>query len=392
MNDLCEDTQRHIVSLCDASTVEALAKTSKIWPDIIRTSVLSFCGPINGNTFSGETFVRNGPCFMPNLSIVHINALHVIDGLTALNLTKVRQYKNGLKLFLNLQILDDQIASFIESHTWGSIILLRRGSDFSSFSRPLLCRTKKMVCFAEDFVYTKPETLEHLVLTGFEINTYSAIFQSLFQFKLHTLKLYGFLTNAAIVSCTMLKMPSLKNLLLNNEAICDWQHAPTLQSMFPNVESFAIRTSNLLNTDLMFFNFKLWPHLKRLDFENNYTAMIHAMYDIWPKSLETFRILNCRHIYMDMGPQLRDLSISISPEWLPFKLPFFVEKYPLLTRLYISLDGYLTNEQLQCFGLLTDLKHLTILELTFKERISHVVTQMLNQVRSLCPNVLVKKI
>jgi Leucine-rich repeat (LRR) protein len=160
--------------------------------------------------------------------------------------------------------------------------------------------------------------------------------------------------------------------------------------MFPNLESFSIQMSNLLRSDLPNFDFCLWPNLKSLNFEKNH-ALELTNYQ-WPKSLETFRVVNCGLNVLPDLPNLKDFSWTVAPEWLSFFLPVITKKFPHLERLYLSMNTYAHDKHIEYFVCLSLLKKLTLIEITFKELLGFTVQRFLNKIRNLCPNILIKSV
>ena len=394
MNELCEDTQRLVVEYCNDTAISALSKTSTIWPELIKTSKLSFVGPVNGHTFSSETFKTNGPCVMPYVITIIIDDHGLIDGLNALQIESLKAYKTkSLKLILHLSVLDDAYCAFIRAHEWASVVVLHNSNYQSNFQDFIKIKTKKVVAMVTDFFLFQIDGLEHLVLSGFQACSYAQEFNRLFDHKLHTLRLFGVLTDEAINYCATRRMPTLKNLFLHNEAVCNWHNASVLQLMFPNLESFALRISNIVRSDLPNFKFDLWPNLKGLNLERNHTLDL-TNYE-WPKGLESLRIVDCTFSkFLDVGPQLKDLSISCVPGVFKELSAFLALKCPRLEVLYVSFKDFCIDyeDNLESFRNLAKITTLSKIDITFYEKFDISVQRLLAKVRSLCPNALVKTV
>ena len=323
MNDLCEDIQRHIVGFCDSPDVESLSRVSSLWPAITASSKLHYDGPFNGHTFAHFTVLENGPCYMPFVQTIFLDAPGLEEAIGALHLGSLNAYKKkSLELVFNLHVMNDAYCDFINAHEWASVVILSNGAPLFQHTKNIVLHTKKIVSTVLDYGCVSTVGLEHLILSGFDRCTYSQLLLSLFSLQLTTLRLYGALTDTAVLDCASQRMPSLRHLYLHNEGICDWGDAKTLQRMFPNLESFSIQTSNLLRSDLPNFDFALWPNLKSLNFEKNH-ALELTNYP-WPKTLETLRIVNCGLNVLPDLPNLKDFSWTVAPEWLSFFLPVVV--------------------------------------------------------------------
>jgi hypothetical protein len=400
MNELCEDTQRHIIRLCGKKDVKSLSNTSKIWPFLIRTSILGFSGPINGTTFDRRTFEEHGPVFMPHVTTVVVDSYDVIEGLEALQLHTIRR---PLNLVVNLNVLNDPIAILLSTIKWSSVTLKRVYAmlTYRYLHSSFLLQTESLSANALDFDNLQLSgllnTLRSLTLFGFDNGTYSNTFIKIFSLKLESLELYGVLTDAAIYEAvsTVGTLPTLKTLRLNNEGICSWVQARQMQSFFPNIEHFSLRSSNLLRSDLDDnFDFSLWPHLKSLDFNNNYTLNISNFQ--WPP-LESLKILNCKVLpsmdicvnkkssltnFLSINACITELSINCYPSTIKE-----ISGLPHLKKLHLSLLSYLRSDLLADFSFLSKLE---LLQITFQEKLE--VSVYMKNIRRLCPNTLVQQV
>jgi hypothetical protein len=376
--------------MCGLQEVEALKKTSAIWPQIIETSILSYSGPQNGTTFSSATYRLNGPCFMPHLIFVKIDALDLIDGLEALDLvgSAIKHKSRVLHLIVDTIMLTKPVMNIIGLVPWASISVERHYIDPNRL-QGLSLNTLKLSINAELFQHLViSKQLKTLILFGFNSCTYARAFETVFNFDLEYLEMFGVLTDTAIANAPFYRMQSLKHLHFHNEGVLTWIDAPKLQSMFPNVESFSIRSSNLICLDLSSrFDLSMWPNLTEINLEKNYTLDLRVFE--WPPNIKSLRILNALNNCMYsrsfkdsiFNLPLERLSVSSNSDNVSV---FGVSNLPLLKHLHIFLLTFLRPEHIKNF---LQLAHLQILEITFQEKFDAI--SYLKKIRQICPNTLV---
>ena len=396
MNDLCEDIQRHIVRHCNRADALALRSTSAIWPNIIDTSILSIAGPVNGTTFSSATLEVNGPIFMPHVNTVIIDADGLLDGLEAL---KLRTLKRDVDLIVASSRFLFECSLFVSTHSWRSVTInssLMNMWAIHSVStldglNGLAIDTHELKVYAEEFLNVRPsQRLRRLTLHGFSHSDYANVFEHIFNFKLDFLELFGVLTDTAVRLCAAQPLESLTELRLHNEGICEWTYAAKLQTLFPNVAAFALRSSNLIRSDFYGkFDLLKWP-LRHLDLENNmtldYDSKTHDSKSRWDflegLQLESLRIMKCSRYKMPLVAVIGLKTLSISCH--AANLRSLVFAHPALKCLHIQLISFLQREHLQEFEAL---RHLDYLEITFNERFE--VPRHLAAIRAICTCTLV---
>jgi hypothetical protein len=169
--------------------------------------------------------------------------------------------------------------------------------------------TQELICHSLD--YYNNVFIGLLKLTLFNVSSFlaedlSAIQKALQEKHLKSLELNGILTDA-LISRMHFKSHSLTRLYLHFQGVCNWDTARCLQTSTPNIEYFGLRSSNLMSHQLDNFDWSLWPNLKGLDFENNYTLV--GQINV-PKTLKKLYIAFTKAI-VDLPEGLEDFSSNV---------------------------------------------------------------------------------
>ena len=275
--NLNEDVEKVIASFCGPCEAAQLANVSKNWRHAVLNTKLHFEGPSNGNTLSTLTCLANGPVNMPHVQHITLNDQSNTNlfkkclDLAGPQLPDLRRrWHPSLELFLTysfeLTNLKDSLKNILFSLIYFKCTYYGATVDFH-------LNTQELICHSIDYCNNVFEGLHTLTLfnvTSLVAEDLLAIQKALQEKQLKSLEINGLLTDA-LISRMHFKSNSLTRLYLHYESICTWDTAQVLQKCMPNIEYFGLRSSNLMLYQLENFDWHLWPNLKGLDFENNYT-------------------------------------------------------------------------------------------------------------------------
>lgn len=135
---------------------------------------------------------------------------------------------------------------------------------------------------------------------------------------LEALQLWGLLTDDAMID---LKTNwTIRVLDLHYQGVCNWHNAQDLQRACPNLESFSIVSSNLLKSHLDLFCWPLWPSLRSLNLEHNYTLQSNTCIQ-WPRGLQelfvAFTNINGPHS-MPFGLTKVSCNLELTDAWFQY--------------------------------------------------------------------------
>jgi len=309
MNTLCEDIERHIVSFCGEDSVASLRNVSKAWRAATQEARLFYHGPINGTTFSSRTFSEHGPVFMPFVTEIQLleqwapDTLRVAIG--ALHLT-VGHRKRVLDLHINREFLEScpsDVFQFLTSIHWHSIQSDCAVVDF--FHAENMNVGIQTLIQSDNFKVTNEITI---VYFGTCPTISQLASQKAFALGPRSIVMYGVLTDDA-----MTRLPvnhNLQRLCLISEGCCEWINAKDLQRACPNLEALSILSSNLIDTDFDHFDWSLWPRMRSLNVEHNYTLRGHKVN--WPSNLEELYVAYTEIRSPELLPRcLKQLSCNL---------------------------------------------------------------------------------
>jgi hypothetical protein len=330
MDLICEDLERHIVTFCDVDTVGSLYNVSASWRRATQEARLHFSGPINGSTFSASTYSNHGPVYMPFVSEIYLmeqwNPDTLRAAIGALDLTRGHR-KRMIDLHMNHDFLDscpEDVLNYLTAIPWNTV-----HSDCAVVDS---FRAQNMNVGIQTLVKSSNFQVVNEITTVYfgTCPTFSVLAsQKVFLTGAKSIVMYGVLTDDA-----MSKLPvnyNLERLCLVSESNCDWIHAKDLQRACPNLKAFSILSSNLIDRDLDNFDWSLWPSLKSLNVEHNYT--FRGVKVNWPKGLQ-------------------ELYVAYTEIRVPDSLPTCTTIQQLSCNLYLTNNwyAYIRSKQLRAIS------------------------------------------
>lgn len=402
--DLPEDVEQLIASMCETRERQALRSTSTSWRLAVDLSedCNDEANSINGHTLSLASILKNGPVYMRCLKTIDLTQGHpcelVFDALEALNLGVLK--KRQVSLYFNYDFcLDQRFLDFMASRRWHTILqtFSFRPIDQVPVALPIQVNAQKAILRGQHFLlfqFKGPlESLElvdssELPLFGPERAAQECqILHKAFSSNTSSLCLHGILTDMSMKSLERARPNyELVSLELHFQGICTFSSASSLQRMCPNLKALKIKASNLTSTTMAYFDWLLWPHLKSLDLEHNYTLETFQL----PRGLETLRVAftgirSLRQLYLDSGVQysgLTSLSLDVSPLLYSDTMDF-IQNHSGLQKLYLNLKNFMPKTiDIQRWSMF---KNLQALELFFRQGLG--INGFLTQIRQVCPNV-----
>lgn len=335
--DVCEDIECVIASFSNINDAAALKYVSHAWNRAALTAPLAFSGPLNGDTFSLQTLRTHGPRPMPFVRRVLLECrpndvlpAELLDALRALEPTLRPKFKRRYEAAITInrdflvkaQDTAPAVVAWLETIAWDLLVW-----DGQPGTRGLKATTKEACMDAASYLewtnLTVTHTLTLIDYTNNEGRSISAV-QKAFSAPIATLNLFGVLTDRAMGSLALLDRPnkSLASLMLLHQGCCTWDPALVyhLQRACPGLRKLAIQGSNLIRKDLTSFNWTLWPQLRVLNLENNFTL---AAVDNWPMGLTGLLVANTglnSPALLPVEPTLQTLScnMTVSQEWLTY--------------------------------------------------------------------------
>ena len=308
---LNEDVERLIASFCDEQDAKSLYKVSKIWRHAVTTAKLPFEGPSNGDTLSFMSSYGRGDAFMPHVTkiVLHEFATNINSFYNSLlrsgpQLPDIRKRWRPMLEIESSEPLMDEIKDHLETLHFSTVYIKSEGGY-----KPMVFSTEEAIMHSRDYVYNAFKGLRALRI----YNTWqarlpedlAAINKALSECGLRTLEITGIMTDD-VMSRLALRSGTITNLSLHYQGLCDWKFANRLQSSMPNIEYFALRSSNLTTSHLDNFSWDMWPNLKGLDFENNLTLCGPIKV---PAGL-TKLYLAFTHAFVEQLPELEDYSTN----------------------------------------------------------------------------------
>jgi hypothetical protein len=389
---LPEDVEQLIASMCETRERNSLACVNRNWryavslAEDFNDESLS----VNGHVLSIASILQNGPVFMRCLKVIDLTNASpcelVYEALHALQIHKLR--RRELSIYYNSDFcLDKQFLEFLASKTWTTA--LQTSARYHRINdQDVLLGARNVHLRAQhlgNYIFSAPLEKLEIIDDNF-INQDQNVCQRAFSTPTKTLCLHGILTDQAMLQLNTLKRnPSIQTLELHFQGICTFQYAQCLQRQCPNIRSLKIRASNLTEKNLAYFDWTLWPGLKTLDFEHNYTLNTFMM----PRGLEHLRIaftgirsLRTLYALSDVDYSgLTSLSIDASP--LLDDTIDFMSAHSGLQRVLLNLKNFMPKTiDIQRWSMFSGLEGL---ELFFRQGLG--INVFLNQIRKACPNV-----
>lgn len=388
MELLCLDLERHIASFCDHWTLDSLSNVSKGWRHAVETAPVNIEGPINGDTFSFFTASRFGPVYMPFVNTIVLEyrfseaPKNLLECLAALKLHTFKKRK--LALHISSAVLDafgPQLHAFLATISWASISALDHVSihlrahtahlSSYSWSQSTLVGLKKL--FLIDMI--KNEDLSVICVR-----------KAFLAPELEHLCLYGVLTDTAMLDLP--RSTSLKDLECHYEGVCTWTNIRPLQLACPELRSFSIISSNLLKVHLDLFCWSLWPYLKRLNVEQNYTLNLNNGPIHWPPSLTELFVAYTNITgpsFMPLGLTKISCNLELTDLWLKYLTS------NALTSISATMKHYIKNSSIESsfWSLVHQNGHLQRLAVHHMEFFRQ--DELINNIKSTINNTLVLK-
>ena len=152
------------------------------------------------------------------------------------------------------------------------------------------------------------------------------------------LTFYGVLTDALLQ--TIPWAPHVRTLRLVHQGLLSWKTWPIAASKFPSLECLAIQGSNLVFQDFDYFDWTCWPHLTRLDLEDNWTLK-H-----WPHLPPALSELRVARTGLTIPPReyfdLNTLSCTVaSSSTCPWKNRISHSK----SLVYLEIEGHVNGHE-----------------------------------------------
>jgi hypothetical protein len=376
---LNEDVEKVIASFCDEQDAKNLYRVSKIWRHAVNTAKLPFDGPSNGNTLSFmSSYGREALMPHVNKIVLHEFATNTFSFYKCLlragpQLPDIRKRWRPMLEMECSEPLIDEIKEHLETLRFSTVYIKNDGLGY----KPMVFSADEAIMHTRDYVYNAFIGLKALRI----YNTWqarlpedlAAIEKALGECSLRTLEVTGILTDD-VMSRIVMRSSSITNLSLHYQGLCDWKFAHKLQNSMPNIEYFALRSSNLTAGHLANFSWNLWPNLKGLDFENNLT--LHGPIQV-PAGLKKL-YLAFTHAFVEQLPELEDYSTNT--------YFFELKKLKAIKRLRIHLLAFWNDAySLESFEGL----EATQLSILFKDFFSD---QCFSAVRKILPNCAVTKL
>lgn len=232
-------------------------------------------GPINGHTFSVKTFQENGPVYMPfvtriDLSWVTHKRDDIVVGIRALRLHQcdrpITVY--ATKTSLETEGLPDLLLGIPEIE---SFVYLDEAPT-SVFLNPLRPwkATMNALSFGVMNVWPKQAVtlIDYMIESSANAYLVPAVTKS-FSCQAVDLSFYGVLTDLLVTYIPVAH--HVGKLTLVHQGILSWRTWRQAMRNMPNIRSLTIQGSNLILADFQYFDWSLWPHIRRLDVEHNWT-------------------------------------------------------------------------------------------------------------------------
>ena len=395
MDLLCDDVQREIVSHLDS--ISGIQNVSKHFKYIANTSKLYFDGHKNSTIFSLKV-LRQYMLHNKDISLFkmpHAVEIDLVTDFNDYNAFDPELLKEALKQLFNFT--NKKLRLVVNSFSWSLQGLpcflsklnkfesiLFSGHNYYNINKDLVFSCKEVHIPGSLYAHIKFENVASLSLClDYNINTEIALenisvrkaFNS--QTTLNELFIYGpFLTcpifSEFVISSQLL---ALKTLELHCQ-LPIWHYARTIQLCCPNLKNFKISASNLITSDLDYFDWNLWPQLKSLSLEDNFTL---KDFKNWPSNLEHLNILDTGLQLLKQKnfetKKLKTLATSCSTS---MRWKSFFKTMPDLEVLTLKMEHFVSGPQFKSrknlcpadfWTSFNDIKHFNTLSVKFLERL-----------------------
>lgn len=316
MPDLNEDVEKVIASFCNENDIRNLARVSKKWKYAAESARLNYEGPINGDTISYYALERNGLCHMPFVNVIKADSLSnttnfaIFVELCGPQLNDVRKkWRPHLELDLEID-MNENLLHQLQSLHFACVYI-------KNFSFTNTLRTKHIQFVTDEAVVYPSEYLQNTFVGLISLKLYNisnilpmdhdSIQKALQEQSLRRLEVTGLFTDTIMSNLTF-QSRNLTTLHLHYQSICSWTFAHKLQRALPNIEDFALKSSNILLKHVNEFDWNLWPRLHSLNFENNLTLVGHI--DV-PKTLTKLYLAFTRAFVNIEEFSLREYSANV---------------------------------------------------------------------------------
>lgn len=365
MDTLCDDLKRSIVGYLDPLSVGTIETISKEWQIIANDSKVHYRGSVNSTIFTYQGLLYHGPVYMAHVLeldlstdvFVSVDASLLRAGIEALQLPSVlRNTAKNLSVKVNpfsWHILKDILIELSTISTFNSLDITGAidaepevPEAFKKPKKPLT--TTSLTCGAQSYLAlhvnaSKLYLVDDIYSTSLARTYYDLERQALikaFSSSIDFLSLYGPCMHDSLVP--LLPVSKLKTLVLHVQTNrITWANAAQLQRRTPNLESFTLRASNIICSDLEGFHWPLWPCLKSLDLSLNYSLHSRGSPGLVLPKVPRLRLHGTHILPSDLDAMglytIEDLSISADTTE---KTIAFLRKCPL-KKLRLSVNHYL---------------------------------------------------
>lgn len=271
------DLLRRIAEYSDGPTFEAVQGLSKEWKRAATDCPVHIAGPVNGNTFSIHTLEQNGPVYMPyvtRLDLSHFGHNHKDVLIAALNALNIARITRPITVYATAAVVGmPEVCSILQT--------IRNLYLWAYLDGPIVCNLTlhPSICHMSALAFAsfdvRPRDKVCLMNYMKESEANVACVTSVakaFLCGARDLCFFGTLTDGLIGRLEDLpEMAHVEILGLHHQGILTWATWPTLMQKCPNVTQLRITGSNLVLADFQYFDWTLWPYLRSLDLEENWT-------------------------------------------------------------------------------------------------------------------------
>jgi len=322
---LPDELVAYIISFLPNETRNVLHAVSREL-QTMESKTIHYCGEgPNGTLYNIRSFLANGPRRIQYLNHINLSA----EPFTHVDESLLQQfYTKGLHA-LDLQTIRRPIDLSIDNTDWANqkvipkLFHLRRWQTVRNESfvwnpkwPPLRCDS--YICSSQTFRNAKLEGLKFLDIQDYVYDFKEASLRQLSTLQVSEIRFRGVFYDAMMQCCDKIR-PNLhvKHLTMVHQGVCTWTMVRSLQTFFPNIESFELLESNLIPKDFEAFDWSLWPSLKSLSVE--YNGTLTTLLGI-PNTLECLYFAHTQVLgphCIPTGLQLRHVSVhcSCSIEW-----------------------------------------------------------------------------
>jgi hypothetical protein len=405
-DSLPDEVVAYISTFLDSNDLFEFSNVNRSFQSIQRQALDLVGNTPNSTVYSFQSFMENGPIFMKYLRSIQLYQFakyvcpqyesrfkqFLSEGLLSLQVPLVRR-----ELSLDIESLDLIFAPFqnvFESRIWNSVQILCK-----DFGRTLSFRCRHANLHqAHTYVRHNIQVLDSLQLhdvtrSSLDPQGQSALaIQKLFSkhLTLHTLSIYGMLTQDLLETLKRSGtiQPSIRHLHLYNQLPEVWPLIKNLQVLLPNLETLSIRDSNLIAKDIEYIDWSLWPKIRNLGFQQNWTLECSQLYV--PQGLNSLYLdetihdaTSCANLLKKQSLTSLSVHLDITEAWTDF----FKHHGRGLKTLYMTKKH--TLDSILCEEFWKQLVHLDMIVIVSYHRTKSLDRQ-LGVVRTWLPNTFVK--